>query len=270
MPAVPSNVAEAVCKRWPDRGPQWLNNVHDELSALCERYGAKPVQAMRARYGFVVDVRTSSGRLVFRSSPDPNGFNQAQVSLALADLGVAPKVHELSTTATGVWTVADRLIPGTPMGDLRDQIESAALAAMLEPIAGRPAPASDMPSLTDWLRDRLTDPQPNDLPVGRNPAPTAERRRAQDVLEDLAGDHVAGLCHGDASPQNVLLGEHRRLWLIEPRGMAGDVAFDVAVIALKAAKYMAPTSGATLLATHAGIDPERAREWVIVADAARV
>ena len=57
---------------------------------------------------------------------------------------------------------------------------------------------------------------------------------------------------------------------IDPRGMAGEVAYDIAVIALKAARHVPSLLGVTRLARSVGIDSARARVWLLVADAARV
>lgn len=270
LPPVPSNVADAVCQRWPERGPLWLATVHDGLTDLCKRYRAEPVQVMSARYGFVVAVCTPTGPLIMRSSPDPDGGNQAAVSIALADLGVSPRVHELVETNTGTWTVADRVLPGTPIEDVPSQSDRVRMADMLRRMVGQPAPASNMPSLIDWLRDRLTDPYLTDLPVGRRPAPIEERQQALRQLETLARAGSVSLCHGDASPRNILLGANDKPWLVDPRGMIGEVAYDVAVIALKAARFIPPVAGAAELAKYVGINAEQAIAWLQIAQSARV
>jgi streptomycin 6-kinase len=81
---------------------------------------------------------------------------------------------------------------------------------------------------------------------------------------------VAGLCHGDASPWNLLLSNDRRLMLIDPRGLAGEVAYDLAVVAIKAASVAPPAITAPYLAHQVEADPDRVLAWVSIADAARV
>jgi streptomycin 6-kinase len=78
------------------------------------------------------------------------------------------------------------------------------------------------------------------------------------------------MCHGDVSARNVLTGKGGRLFLVDPRGLSGDAAYDVAVAALKAMVRGAPSSVASHLANSVGVDPDRVRAWMIVADAARV
>jgi streptomycin 6-kinase len=96
----------------------------------------------------------------------------------------------------------------------------------------QPAPGADLPSISDWLRSRLNADALTDVPVGESVAPEVQRIEALAVLDDLAAHEEKGLCHGDASPWDVLAGQEGYFYLVDPRGMAGEVAYDVAVIAL--------------------------------------
>jgi streptomycin 6-kinase len=265
---VPEDVARAVTNRWPERGQAWRSRVEAELSRLCTRYDAVPISVFPSRYGLVVEVSVNGSLLVMRSSPDPQGSFQAKVATALARLGVAPGIHEVIQSETGTWTIMDRILPGTTWIDAPSSLD--AIAAMLQPLNGQPAPVSGMPSLTEWLASRLADDEPADLPHGRSPASPAQRKQATGILETLATVGSASLCHGDVSRRNVLADADGRLLLIDPRGVAGDPCYDVAVVAMKTAAGEEPLSRAGRLARLIGSDPERAQAWVTVADAARV
>jgi streptomycin 6-kinase len=233
FPRLRADVAAAVTARWPSVGLQWSLCVEDEFRDLCARYRAEPVRLMTSRFGFVVSVVSNGHPLIMRSSPDPHGVYQAQVAHALADLQVAPRVHEVITSQTGTWTVLDRVVPGAPfLGTGFSSDSLVPLAAMLRPIRDMPAPSPNMPSVADWLRARLEDDSLSELPLGFDMAPRSERDRALAILQDLVSEPIDKLCHGDASPWNVLTGPDGAALLIDPRGMAGEVAYDVAVVAL--------------------------------------
>ena len=268
---VPASVVSNVRRRWPDRADDWTRQVEDELHELCVRYKATPRRVLPARYGFVVAADTANGGLVVRASPDPDGPNQARVAAALADLGIAPTVHEAINTDTGIWTILDEVRPATPLADAPDARATVdSLAAPLAAMVGLPAPAPGMPTIIEWLRGRLEDDHATDLAPGAERAPARARRAAATMLEQLAADTTPQLCHGDVSPWNVLAHGADGWMLIDPRGMSGDVCYDVAVLSLKTIRRRQAAPTVARLAEAVGVDPERALAWTTVIDAARV
>jgi streptomycin 6-kinase len=224
-----------------------------------------------ARYGLVVAVDTVNGPLIMRSSPDPDGPLQAQVAAALADLGVAPAIHETITTDAGTWTVQDEVRPGIPLAHTDPaRVDAEALAAMFRPMIDQPSPVPGLHSIFDWLRDRLEDEDLTELPPCLEPAPASMRRDALAILDDLARSTQPGLCHGDASTWNILACGSSRWMLIDPRAVHGEVAYDVAVLALKITRGEPTAFGMERLVEASNVDLERTRAWMRIADAARV
>lgn len=266
---VPPNVAAAVREQW-GRGDDWAAQVKDELEDLCKRHRATPVRVLPARYGFVVATDSAHGPLVMRTTPDPAGQHQAVVAFALADLGVGPAIHDVTTTDSGTWTVMEQVIPGTTLADSGvDALPLDALTLMLRPMIGQPAPQG-IPRIEDWLRDRLVVDDLTDAAPTLKPVPAHQRQAALRLIDDLAQHGQASLCHGDTSWGNVLLGPSDQLFLIDPRGMSGDVAYDAAVVALKAGHLEPPETAADRVAKRVGLDPARVQGWLTVARAARV
>jgi streptomycin 6-kinase len=127
-----------------------------------------------------------------------------------------------------------------------------------------------MPSIVDWLRDRLEDDHLTELPPGATIAAAEKRCTALNVLDELAYGVTPGLCHGDASTWNILASGQTGWKLIDPRGMSGEPAYDVAVLGSKVARHVPAHDIAPVLASAADVDPERVRAWMLVADAERV
>jgi streptomycin 6-kinase len=268
---VPPIVASNVKLRWPDRAHVWKQDAEREMWDICALYNARPRAVLPARFSFVVAADTpDGGGIVVRFTPDPDGPYQAHVAEALARLRVSPTVHVTLTTDTGTWLVLDEVRPGTPLADASAaQVSLDALTRHLIAMTGKPAP-SDLPYIGDWLRDRLTAEKVTDLPPGATRAPLAERREAVAILDDLDARPVRQLCHGDVSPWNILMHGNDGWMLIDPRGMSGEVAYDVAVLSLKLTANnpnLAVTSG---LANAVGVDTTRTQGWLLVAHAARV
>ncbi|BCY05404.1 phosphotransferase [Actinoplanes sp. L3-i22] len=268
---LPADVLANVQRRWPDLADVWAAKVHEEFQTLCERYQATPRSILPARYGFVVAVDTPDGPLVLRSSPDPRGHDQAAVATALADLGAAPQIHEAVTTSHGTWTVADRVLPGTPLSRTDPAtVNPQALFAPLAKMRNRPAPRHGMPSVLDWLRDRLKDDNLGDLRPGTTVAPASERKAALGLLTDLTRDHVPALCHGDASSGNIIANGPQHWLYIDPRGMSGEHAYDVAVLALRISTVQRSPNLINQIAGLAQVEIDRLHAWTVVAQVARV
>ncbi|MGI5207654.1 phosphotransferase [Spirillospora sp. CA-108201] len=265
---IPANVIEAVSACWPDLASAWLEKTPDELARICERYEGRPVRTFNSRYGFVVEVATAHEQLVVRSTPDPLGMDQAQVAQALFNMGVGPHIYDVVQTPVGVWTVASRIFPGDSLKGRTVSVER--LAPIFRKMLDRKTENDRLPTLADWLRSRLNDERSNDLPSGRTRASRDERRQAAAILEDLGAGDSNTVCHGDASSGNILLGAGGELLLIDPRGVSGDVCYDVAVAAWKTPTDEQASVRAANLARLVGVDTERVQAWLIIAKAARV
>lgn len=269
---VPENVAAAVAERWPDVGPNWVEKAPAELADLCSEYDATPSRVFPARYALAVAADTRDGHsIVLRSSPDPTAGNHATVSQALAQEGLGPRIHEVRETETSTCMVADRVVPGDSLLTVpKSPTIFAEINRLLGGLVGRPTPAG-LPRLSDWLRERLEDQNPTDLAPNTTPASLAERKQALAILDDLERDHRDhGLCHGDMSGANILRGGRGRLLLIDPRGVAGDTAYDAAVLAIKASGYGIAKDLIRQQIAACKIDEDRVNAWATVATAARV
>jgi streptomycin 6-kinase len=268
---VPPDVLANVRQRWPEVADAWASQVEPEFQALCHQYRATSRTVLAARYGYVVAIDTPDGPLVLRSSPDPHGPDQAAVAAALANLGISPTVHQTVATDHGTWTVLDRVLPGTSL--IQSDPAAIKLEALFTPLAAmrhQPAPRAGMPSILDWLRERLQDDNLTDLRPGTTIAPADEREAALDLLADLGADHTPGLCHGDASMGNLIASGAARWMLIDPRGMTGESAYDVAVLAIRAARLHSSVDLIPRIANLAEVTSERVRIWMTIANAARV
>lgn len=269
--AVPDAVISGVRNRWPDRADAWANAVQVELSDLCKRFQARPRSVFPARYGYLVAADTPNGGIVLRSSPDPAGVRQAEVAKSLANLGVAPRVHEVVSTDSGTWAILEEVKPGIPLAEIgpaENTVE--ALVASFRLMRDQPPPIPGMPTIVDWLRERLNDDELTDIPPHATVAPLNERNDALNLLDKIADGWIPALFHGDTSPWNILADEQRGWSLIDPRGLCGEVAYDIAVLGLKLAGNLPNRDLADLLGTATGLDAGRVYSWMSICLAARV
>lgn len=266
------SVVTAARRRWPGRGEAWADHLRRDLTEVCRRHDASLDRILKARYALVLSATSPRGPLVVRMSTDRGATHHGHVAQALARAQIGPQVHELAKTSSGVWLVTDRVTPGTPLAELRPAPwVTEALVTALSPMLRQPVEdAESLPRLDDWLRDRLLDDGLTDTAPGQSVAPRPARLKALDTLDGLRTYFEPSLCHGDASPLNILLSGSNSFRLIDPRGVAGEVAYDVAVIALKAADHDASTDLSRALASRLSLHHSRVEAWCEVAAAARV
>jgi streptomycin 6-kinase len=157
-------------------------------------------------------------------------------------------VHQTLATDHGTWTVLDRVHPGTNLA--QSDPATINLNALFTPLAAmrhQPAPRAGMSSILDWLRDRLKDDKLTDLRPGTTIAPTS-----------------------DASMGNIIASGTDRWMLIDPRGMTGESAYDVAVLGIRVSRLRRSANFVSQIAKLANVRSDRVRTWVIVANTARV
>ena len=266
-------VADAAHSRWPDRAAAWIDALPNELIEVCDSLAVTLTgRTFSARSAHVIEATTDSGaRLVLRSSPDPDAAHQAAVLERLAAVDLAPAVHLVRHTEASTWTAMDAISPGASLAEQEPTpSDLAAVTTMLRTLSAEDGPSS-VPSIVPWLRARLTAPPADDQPPHRGPEPEPVRHDAIAILDQLADESEAGLCHADLSPPNVLH-DGSRLWFIDPRGMNGEAPYDIAVLALKLSYDHLDTARALArsIAMASESDPDRADAWVIVSDAATV
>lgn len=270
-PPIPPGVLANVEQRWPGIAAVWASSLVLELDDLCRKYDAVVRTALPGRYGYVIAAESPIGPLVLRSSPDPHSADQAAVAKALADLGISPWVHEIRISFRGTWTVLDRVIPGTGLNDVQpDSISPAALFRPLAAMRDQPPPQAGMPSILDWLKIRLEDDYLADLRPGTSVASDLDRSAALALLADVKRNHTPALCHGDASSGNIIAHGASGWMYIDPRGMSGDYAYDVAVVATRLLRTHPVEEILREANSVAGVDADRLQAWAMIAEAARV
>jgi streptomycin 6-kinase len=153
-------------------------------------------------------------------------------------------------------------------------VEACEIVARLYVRIHRPAPpqlATVTSFVARWL-DALAA-QPRDIPI-----PHRYRDQALTLGRDLVADpaSVGRIVHGDLHYENVLAAPagvdfQRGEWLvIDPKPMSGDPHYEVAPMLWNRYDELAGDVRAGVrrrfhaLADHAGLDEERARDWVIV------
>jgi streptomycin 6-kinase len=263
---VPAEFAEAVAAQHGDAGRAWIAELPAVVESHLDRWALAPDGAALHGYiGMVLPVRRADGsRAGLKVSWLDGG--PCWEAEALAAWGGRGAVRLLERNDAAGVLLLEWLDPTRSVGEL-DRLAAAAVAGELCRRLDAPAPPG-MPGLEEtaarWVRE-LPDTWER---LGR----PFERRwldAAVATCRELGPGQPRRLLHGNLRFGHILRAE-RESWLaIDPNGMAGDPAYEVAPLlgqlcAGLAAEFDRRAAVRTRLAAFtdaAGVDYERARRW---------
>lgn len=259
MFGVPEVFAREVERREGERGRAWVAALPGLVEGAVARWELRPSgPVMHGAVGVVVPVRRADGSpaVLKVSFPHPGNLAEPKALAAWAGRGAARLLeHE------GFAMVLERAGEAS-LHDAGDRME---IAGRLNHRLAIQAP-DDVPSLTvvaeGWAAEIAARQR-------KLQAPLADRLvgRALETCRDLAAYQPKLLVHGDLNFSNILRSE-REPWLaIDPKGWAGDPAYD-AVNLLRDRWHTMPDLAKTLpyqlaaFADAAELERERVLRWV--------
>ncbi|MEU8758685.1 aminoglycoside phosphotransferase family protein [Streptomyces sp. NPDC048659] len=266
MIVVPREFARATVAREGGAGAAWIARLPAVVDASLERWDCVPDGAvLHGGVGVIVPVRRRSGEpaVLKVSFPHPGNTHEPDAFTVWAGRG-AVRLYARDDASFAM--LLERAEP-TTLEALGDPDETARVAGALGRRLAVPAPAG-LPRLSErageWEEElrrdtrELTHTMP-DRVVGAALATVRELARAQPDT----------LVHGDLHARNVLRAE-REPWLaVDPKGCAGDPAYDGGTFLKTRALHLLgladPRAAAfrtlAVYAEAAGLDRERVRRW---------
>lgn len=162
----------------------------------------------------------------------------------------------------------ERISPASKLSALAEvnDDEATRIAARLMGRIWREPPATDgtrFIELTRWFRSLLQ----RDHTGGNDPVPHSLLERSQELTRDLlTGTERRVLLHGDFHHFNVLSSERSGWLVIDPKGLVGDPAFDVAAF-LRNPQLLPPPllrRRLDILVSELGLARKRIVDWCFV------
>ncbi|NEA31975.1 aminoglycoside phosphotransferase family protein [Streptomyces sp. SID13031] len=223
MVEVPVAFVREILEREGDAGRAWLEALPGLVDRALVRWGLTlSGRAMHGAVGVVVPVRRADGSTAVLkvSFPHPGNLAEPRALAAWAGRGAVRLVEYDAQVFAMVLEKAS----GYSLRELPDAVERMVVAGRLNRRLAVLAPEG-FPSLKDvagdWAREI-------DSRYQRVRTPLADRLvgRALESCRELAADQPNLLVHGDLNFSNILRSS-REPWLaIDPKGWAGDPAYD--------------------------------------------
>jgi streptomycin 6-kinase len=266
MIRIPEAFARGTIAREGEPGAAWIAELPAIVAELLERWRCAPDgDVLHGEVGVIVPVRRSGGRpaVMKVSFPHPGNVHEPDAFAAWGGRG-AVLLYERADDRYAM--LLERARPQA-LAELDDVDEIVTVAGELSRRLAVPAPPG-LPHLREragtWEAELLKDAAelPHTMPPRVIDAAVA-------TVREMAADQPDVLVHGDLHAGNILRGE-REPWLaVDPKGVAGDPAYDVGslvkalVLQLMAAGDLAKALQRALdvFAESAGLDRARVGRW---------
>lgn len=254
----PPEVVQWVLANTGRHGSRWLDGLERRVRRSLETWRLQPVRPLRGGLtSYVLECRDADGRpCVLKVSGAPD--LAAKETRALRFWRGSRSVVRLLACEDDEVFLLERVFPGTPLRELPDDTSTARrIARLLDALhgVGSPAEVDRLPLLDERIHLRLA--------LIRRALP-ARRASALEALAlgllETSGRRAP--LHGDLGQGNVLDGG-AGLVAIDPRGYAGERAYDLAVWAQKRGVERALVRAQTI-ARLCGVDRERVHAWTRV------
>ncbi|WP_431913326.1 aminoglycoside phosphotransferase family protein [Nonomuraea jabiensis] len=266
MIGIPEAFARSTVEREGDSGAAWLAELPGIVDELLERWGCAPDgEVMHGGVGVVVPVRRRvEGPAVLKVSfPHPGNVHEPEAFAAWGGRG-AVRLYERDDERFAM--LLERVQAAT-LAEVEDGDEVVTVAGRINRRLAIPAPPG-LPRLREragtWEEQLRKDAEelPHSLPRQVVDAAVATVRELGSVQPDV-------LIHGDLHPRNILRAD-REPWLaVDPKGYAGDPAYDGGTLLKSRALTLLEADDLRralrrtldVFAEAAELDRERTRRW---------
>ncbi|MEE1766946.1 aminoglycoside phosphotransferase family protein [Streptomyces sp. JV185] len=262
---VPRAFARSTIEREGEPGSAWLAGLPGVVEELLGRWECVPDgEVMHGGVGVVVPVRRhEEGAVVKVSFPHPGNVHEPDAFAAWGGRG-AVVLHE---RVDEHFAMLLERVRSCTLAELEEGDEAVRIAGRVSHRLAIPAPPG-LPRLRDqvdaWEAELHQDAQELTHTLSRNAVDAALA-----TVREIGRDQPDTLIHGDLHARNILRA-HREPWLaVDPKGYAGDPAYDAGTLLKSWALTLIEASdlGKALhrtvyvFAEAAEVDRERVRRW---------
>ncbi len=210
-----------------EKGERWLNDLPNLIAVISEKWSLSIEQSFpNLSYNYVAPCVCADGTnaVLKIGYTEENSILSGEAKfLNLIDGNGAVKLLQFDDEACAL--LLERLIPGENLKrvcEIDDERATRVAVEVLRKIQRELPKSIEFPSLKNWTDSFRRAEQPSfdaDL-----------MKKAQDYFEELfASSDGRRLLHGDFHHQNILSAEREAFLAIDPKGIVGDIGFEIAI-----------------------------------------
>lgn len=252
-----------------DAGKKWLQDLPLIIAQCRDKWSLKVSPPFNLNYNYVAPTtRVDGSKVVLKIGfPLDEEFQKEIAALGLFSGEGMVKLLEIDEDNQAI--LLEQVIPGTPLSSLEDDEEATRILALVMKKIWKPLPPRhSFTTVEQWSKaiskyqDKFKDKE--------GPIPGFLVTKAEELFKELIATSLEPvLLHGDLHHDNVLT-SNRDQWLaIDPKGIAGEPAFETAAMIRNPYGKMSKqpnlkktlTRRIAILTDELGIDRKRILKW---------
>jgi streptomycin 6-kinase len=227
MNNLPSRFIDRYLKMYGEEGETWLKGfpvLRDELRKRWSLTNHRPLSGLS--YNYLEYARTTEGEEVVLKIGFPNPELETEIQ-ALRQYNGNGAIKIINADPQKGALLLERVHPGTNLLSVSDNEKAIRIACQVMTNLWLPAPeGNQFPSMDTWCRgfDRYQKTYGKSGPVPNEIIQDAQTMSKE--LLDTQSEHL--LLHGDLHHMNILRSKEGMWLAIDPKGVLGEKAFEVA------------------------------------------
>ena len=271
VPEIQPGLQQKFIDVYGDVGREWSAAFPALLRSCIERWGVAELGDTFAYVGYawVAPVRLRDGtEAVLKLAPPDKEYANEGKAMRTYDGRGAARLIDADTEAVAL--LLERLRPGTTLAEVEDDVQATEIGAHAMAALFRPLPEDHpFPTVERWGAAFGRVRAAYDGGCGGFP-PELFEPAEQIYFEMCASQETPMLLHGDLHHWNILRAEREPWLVIDPKGLAGEPAYETAAFLRNRADIESDTTALAQrriaqMADVIGLDRQRVLRWAFSA-----
>lgn len=267
VPEIQPGLQQKFIHVYGDLGREWIAAFPDLLRSFIDEWGVVELGETFAYVGYawVAPVRLKDGtEAVLKLAPPDKEYANEGKALRLYDGKGAARLIDGNTEAVAL--LLERLRPGNMLAELEDDVAATEIGAKAMAALFRPLPVEHtFPTVERWGAAFARVREANGGGCGSFP-PELFEPAERIYFEMCASQDTPVLLHGDLHHWNILSAEREPWLVIDPKGLAGEPAYETAAFLRNKADIEADTTALAQrriaqMSEVMGLDRQRVLLW---------